>query len=184
MMEQKPIPLIRRTMSSTALQSATGVSPRRLYRTFATAEMVTWALLILGMIAKYVLHMGDLPVRIGGSIHGFVFLAYCVSTVLVWTDQRWPAAKGILGLVLAIVPFATLPFEKHAEKAGLLSDQWRISRHGEEPAPGQERAGTAAEKLLALILRRPILAGIVLLLFVAGLFTVLLQAGPPTEWGR
>lgn len=170
-------------MSST-VTTARGISPRSLYRTFATAEMVTWALLILGMIAKYVLNMGDLPVRIGGSIHGFVFLAYCVSTVLVWTDQRWPAAKGILGLVLAIVPFATLPFEKHVEKEGLLSDQWRIARHGEEPAAGQERAAMAAEKLLALILRHPILAGVVLVAFVAGLFTVLLQAGPPTEWGR
>ncbi|CAM4157838.1 MULTISPECIES: DUF3817 domain-containing protein [Helcobacillus] len=175
------------TSSSRPAQStpvSRGISPRSLYRVVATLEMVTWALLILGMIAKYALHMGDLPVRIGGSIHGFVFLAYCVSTVLVWTDQRWPAAKGILGLVLAIVPFATLPFEKHVDAKGLLADQWRVARHGEEPAAAQERASGPAEKLLAVILRHPVLAAIVLLVFISGLFAVLLQAGPPTEWGK
>ncbi|WHF21129.1 DUF3817 domain-containing protein [Kocuria rhizophila] len=71
------------------------VSPRRLYRTAATAEAVAWTLLIFGMLAKYVLHAGDLPVRLGGGIHGFVFLSYCVSTVVVWTDHRWPAGTGV-----------------------------------------------------------------------------------------
>ena len=59
------------------------LSPRRLYRTLALAEAVTWTLLIAGMLAKYVLHLGELGVRIGGSVHGFVFLAYCAVTVLV-----------------------------------------------------------------------------------------------------
>lgn len=158
------------------------MSPRSLYRLVAMAEMVTWALLILGMIAKYGLGWGDLPVRIGGSIHGFVFLSYCVSTVVVWTDQKWPAGKGILGLVLSIIPFATVPFERHVDRAGLLSDTWRVAPAGSTAHGSRELARTPAEKLLAVILRWPVLSAVALIVLVALLFTVLLQAGPPTEW--
>ena len=202
------------------------MNPRTLYRTAATAEAVTWALLILGMVAKYVLHAGDLPVRVGGGIHGFVFLSYCVATVVVWTDRRWPAGTGVLGLVLSIVPFATVPFERHVERRGLLSDSWRVAPAGRSTAhddaarpapaatspqrgagtaaaPGEETTGTAgtaasapvaggvtgrepartpAEKLLAVILRWPLLSGLALLVLVVLLFAVLLTAGPPTQW--
>lgn len=152
------------------------MSPRTLYRTAATAEAVTWTLLILGMVAKYAFHAGDLPVRLGGGIHGFVFLSYCVSTVVVWTDRRWPVGTGVLGLVLSVVPFATVPFERHVQRRGLLSDAWRVA-----PA-GDDAARTPAEKLLSVILRWPVLCGLALLVLVALLFAVLLTAGPPTEW--
>lgn len=195
------------------------MSPRRLYRTAATAEAVTWTLLIFGMLAKYVFHAGDLPVRLGGGIHGFVFLSYCVSTVVVWTDRRWPAGTGVLGLVLSAVPFATVPFERHVERRGLLSDSWRVApagtlpEHDDDARPagaaaspprgagtgeaarpgdaagadtgsvaGREPARTPAEKLLAVILRWPVLCGLALLVLVALLFAVLLTAGPPTQW--
>ena len=160
------------------------MSPRRLYRTAATAEAVTWTLLIFGMLAKYVLHAGDLPVRLGGGIHGFVFLSYCVSTVVVWTDRRWPAGTGVLGLVLSAVPFATVPFERHVERRGLLSDSWPGDAAGADTGSvaGREPARTPAEKLLAVILRWPVLCGLALLVLVALLFAVLLTAGPPTQW--
>lgn len=158
------------------------VSPRGLYRVVATAEMLTWALLITAMIGKYALGAPDWTMRIAGSIHGFVFLSYCVSTVVVWTDQRWPASKGILGLVLAVVPFATVPFERHVDCKGLLASQWRVAPAGVAPRNGQEPARTAAERLLAVILHWPILSALVLVVLVALLFTVLLNAGPPTEW--
>lgn len=158
------------------------VSPRGLYRVVATAEMLTWALLIAAMIGKYALGAPDWTMRIAGSVHGFVFLSYCVSTVVVWTDQRWPASKGILGLVLAVVPFATVPFERHVDRKGLLASRWRVVPAGAAPQNGQEPARTAAERLLAVILRWPILSALVLVVLVALLFTVLLNAGPPTEW--
>ena len=186
------------------------MSPRKLSRIAATAEAVTWALLILGMIAKYGFGAGDLPVRLAGGIHGFVFLSYCVSTVVVWTDRRWPAATGVLGLVLSVVPFATVPFERHAERKGLLADEWRVAPAGHartgagttsdgrvagdddaratSATPGgvpsglREPARTPAERLLAVILRWPVLSALALLVFVVALFSVLLTAGPPTEW--
>lgn len=168
--------------TSTSPTDTPRVSPRGLYRVVATSEMITWALLIAAMIGKYALGAPDWTMRIAGSIHGFVFLSYCVSTVVVWTDQRWPAPKGILGLLLAAVPFATVPFERHVDRKGLLSSQWRVAPAGGAPQNGQEPARTSAERLLAVILRWPILSAVILVVFVALLFTILLNAGPPTEW--
>lgn len=148
-------------------------SPRRLYRLLAVAEVVTWALLIGGMILKYGLHATELGVRIGGGIHGFVFLAYCAATVLVGVDQRWGAGRIALGLASAIIPFATVAFERWAQRRGMLADAWRLLT---------EAPRTAAERLAALILRRPILSAVAILALVAVVFALLLQAGPPTQW--
>ena len=51
------------------------MSPKRLFRTLAFAEAVTWTVLIVAMILKYAAGV-DAAVLVGGSIHGFVFLAY------------------------------------------------------------------------------------------------------------
>ena len=84
--------------------------PRRLYGTLATAEMVTWTLLLAGMAGKYLLGLGELGVRVGGGVHGFVFLAYCVVTVLVAVDQRWRAGHLLVGLASAVVPIMLMGF--------------------------------------------------------------------------
>lgn len=148
-------------------------SPHRLYRLLAVTEVITWALLITGMILKYVLHVTELGVRIGGGIHGFVFLAYCAATVLVGVDQRWGAGRIALGLGSAVIPFVTVAFERWAERRGMLSEAWRLLT---------ESPRTAAERLAAVILRRPVLSAVVILVLVAVVFTLLLQAGPPTQW--
>lgn len=148
-------------------------SPHRLYRLLAVAEVITWALLITGMILKYVLHVTELGVRIGGGIHGFVFLAYCAATVLVGVDQRWGAGRIALGLGSAVIPFVTVAFERWAERRGMLAEVWRLLT---------ESPRTAAERLAAVILRRPVLSAVVILVLVAVVFTLLLQAGPPTQW--
>lgn len=148
-------------------------SPHRLYRLLAVAEVITWALLITGMILKYVLHVTELGVRIGGGIHGFVFLAYCAATVLVGVDQRWGAGRIALGLGSAVIPFVTVAFERWAERRGMLAEVWRLLT---------ESPRTAAERLAAVILRRPVLSAVVILVLVAVVFALLLQAGPPTQW--
>lgn len=148
-------------------------SPHRLYRLLAVAEVITWALLITGMILKYVLHVTELGVRIGGGIHGFVFLAYCAATVLVGVDQRWGAGRIALGLGSAVIPFVTVAFERWAERRGMLAEVWRLLT---------ESPRTAAERLAAVILRRPVLSAVVILALVAVVFALLLQAGPPTQW--
>ena len=153
--------------------TAVATRPARLYGALALAEMITWALLLGGMFVKYVLDGGDVLVRIGGGIHGFVFLSYVVVTVLVAVDQRWKLSSLALGLGSAIIPFLTLPFERAAVRRGMLGATWRL--RSEKPA-------TAVERVAALALKHPVLAGIAAVVGVAVVFSVLLSLGPPTEW--
>lgn len=150
------------------------MTPRTLYLRLALAEMVTWTLLILGMIGKHGFGM-EWATTVGGSIHGFVFLCYAVTTIAVWTDKRWSFGTGVLGLASAVIPYATYPFERSVERRGLLAGPWRLGPDGEPPR-------TLPEKLLAFALRYPIRALLVVLVLVAIVFTVLVSAGKPTEW--
>ena len=96
------------------------MTPRELYGRFALAEAVTWTLLILGMVLKYT-GVSESFVPVFGMLHGVVFLGYCVVTCFVWVDQRWSAGFGALGLASAVVPWATIPFERRAERTGRLA---------------------------------------------------------------
>ncbi|MFB9732637.1 DUF3817 domain-containing protein [Ornithinimicrobium kibberense] len=148
--------------------------PRRVYGTLAAAEMVTWTLLIVGMVATYLLDAGHMPVRVGGGVHGFVFLAYVLVTLVVAVDQRWPVRDLALGLASAVVPYATVPFERSAERRDLLGDRWRLLEAG--------AAAGLAGRLVAAGLRRPVLAVLVGLVAVVGVFVLMLALGPPTQW--
>ena len=150
------------------------MTPRTLYLRLALAEMVTWTLLILGMIGKYAFGL-EWATTVGGSIHGFVFLCYAVTTVAGWIDKRWSFGTGVLGLASAIIPYATYPFERSVQRRGLLAGPWRLGKDGESPR-------SLPERLLATALRSPILALIVTVIVVAIVFTLLLVAGKPTEW--
>ena len=146
------------------------MSPTRLYRLVARAEAVTWGLLLTGMFLKYVTETTELGVQVFGMVHGVVFIAYCLTTVLLWIDQRWSVSRVALGLLAAVPPFATVPFERYAERAGLLGDTWRLRT--EAPAG-------LLERLAAWLLRRPAQGLLVGLLAVAGLTGVALVVGPP-----
>lgn len=145
-------------------------SPARLYGALALAEAVTWALLLIGMFLKYGPQVTELGVRIGGGLHGFVFLAFVVTTVVVAIDQRWRAGELLLGLASAIVPFATIPAERWLLRRGKVGEQWRLR---EEPAR------TAPEKLVSLAVRRPVPSAVVAVALVAVVFSAMLVVGPP-----
>lgn len=151
------------------------VSPRALFRTFATAEVVTWAGLITALILRGT-GVTDAMVPIAGGIHGFVFLSYCVSTVFVWVNQRWKAGTGVLGLVLAVIPFATLPFEIVLDRKKMLAGPWRL-------APGGDAPRGFVEHVQAWILRHPYLSILILLVGVTAVFSFLLWMGPPVPRG-
>ncbi|MVA76884.1 DUF3817 domain-containing protein [Auraticoccus sp. F435] len=149
------------------------MGPRQLHRLVATAEAVTWALLLTGMVLKYVTRTTDVGVSIGGGLHGFVFLAYLVTTVLVAVDGRWPARATVLGLASAVLPFTTLPFERWARRRDLLADRWRLR---------QAAGGGPLERLVGLVLRRPVLASVVTVAALTLVFAGLVRLGPPTTW--
>ncbi|MCW2739119.1 DUF3817 domain-containing protein [Nocardioides sp.] len=146
------------------------MSPRTLYRTVAVAEAITWALLLTGMFLKYVTETTELGVQVFGMVHGVVFIAYCLTTVLLWVDRGWRPSRLVLGLVAAVPPFATVPFERYAERSGLLGDRWRLR---------SEAPRGAVESLVSWLLRRPVQGLLVGLVAVAGLTGVALVVGPP-----
>lgn len=151
------------------------MSPRALFRSVAFAEAVTWTLLLIGLFLKYVTETTEVGVRIGGGIHGFVFLCYSAVTCFMWVNQKWPAKIGLLALVSAVIPYATIPVEKSLDKRGLLNGGWRLAAGGEEPRG-------LLEKLQAWVLRKPITAIVVALIAVAAVFSFLLFLGPPDTW--
>ena len=153
-------------------------NPRRLFRFVATAEAISWTLLIIGMVLKYVTRTTDLGVRIFGGLHGFVFLAYVLVALALWVDHRWPLRTGALALLSALPPWVTLWFERWVEQPrhGGLQPRWRLGEGGESPA-------STPERLLAGALRRPGAAALLGVAVIAVVFAVLLWLGPPLPKG-
>ncbi|MBO1268305.1 DUF3817 domain-containing protein [Arthrobacter cavernae] len=151
------------------------MSPRTLFRTFAFAEAVTWTLLLIGLFLKYVTQTTDLGVRIGGGVHGFVFLCYGAVACFTWINQKWPARTGALALVATVIPYATVPVEMSLDRKGLLDGGWRLAKGGEPPRG-------VLEKAQAWVLGNPVLAVVIAIAGVAAVFSFLLFMGPPDTW--
>src|SRR5690606_39324951 len=148
------------------------MSPRTLYTRFAFAEVVTWALLLLVMLLKYVTHTTDLAVRVFGLLHGMVFLGYVLVTVAVWINQRWPLRTALMALASAAPPFLTIWAERRLERQGRLDGDWRLGGAGESPR-------TLPERVLAWAIGRPALALVTGVVAVLAATAVLLWIGPP-----
>lgn len=145
------------------------MTPQALFRRVAIAEAVTWALLLTGMFLKYVTETTEVGVRIGGMLHGVVFVAYCVTTVVVAVDQRWTARRTLIGLLSSIPPFFTVMFDLLAERAGAFG-AWRLTV--EPPA-------RAVDRPVGYLLRNPVRGLLVGLATVAVLTGLALVVGPP-----
>lgn len=147
-------------------------TPLTLFRTLAIAEAVSWTLLIAGLILRAT---ADLPVAvsIGGGIHGFVFLAYGATAVLVALNQRWGVGPAAIAIVSAVIPYATVPTEIWLHRTGRLRGDWRLD---ETADPRDHRP---LDRLLRFFLRRPAILALVLVAVVALVFVVLLVVGPP-----
>ena len=146
------------------------MNPLVLFRRVAVAEAITWALLLSGMFLKYVTHTTELGVRVFGMVHGIVFIAYCLVTLLVGVDQRWSRGRVLLGLACAVPPFMTVWFDRHAEKQGALATSWHLIAS----APS-----TTLDRPVAWLLRNPSRGALAGLVAVAALTGVALLVGPP-----
>ncbi|MCT9820655.1 DUF3817 domain-containing protein [Microbacterium sp. W1N] len=146
--------------------------PRPLFRTLAFAEAVSWTLLLGGLVLRATLGW-DLAVTIGGAVHGFVFLSYGATVVLVMLNNRWRPGPSVAALAAAIVPYATIPVEMWVQRRGLLEGEWRIAP---DPAAPDRRW---YDRPLAWLLRRPWLLFGALAVALVALYVVLLLVGPP-----
>jgi integral membrane protein len=153
------------------------MTPKKLYSFVSKGEAITWTILITGLILRAV-GVDPIVVTIGGSIHGAMFLSYGVIAALVGVNQRWKTSRTIAAVALAIVPFATVPFERSVEKKKLTEGDWRTQK-SENP----KDAGWF-DSLFRWFIGRPLLLILVMLAVVAVIFTTLLWLGSPTEWGE
>lgn len=149
------------------------MSPLRLFRTVAVAEAVTWALLLFGMYLKYVAETTDRAVSVFGALHGVVFIAYCLTALVVAVDQRWSFGRTMLALLAAIPPFFTVLFDLLAERRGAFATSWRLR----SDAPGA--ATNQAERSVGLLLRHPGRGALVGAVAVGVLTGLALLVGPP-----
>ncbi|MRJ75501.1 DUF3817 domain-containing protein [Aeromicrobium sp. SMF47] len=100
---------------------------RTLFRVVAFGEALSWVLLLAAMFCKWVLDAepfgleeGGVPVA--GMIHGAgFFLLYVIMSVVCFFVFRWNIKTGLIALLAAIPPFASIWFELKAEREGLLT---------------------------------------------------------------
>lgn len=153
-------------------------TPRSLYKIFALSEGVTWTLLLGGLAVRALFGINPLLLTIIGGLHGAVFLGYGVSAALIGVNNRWGFGRTVLAIALAIIPFATVPFEISAERKGRLTGEWRRTK-GADP-----RDANWFDSLFRWFINRPFLLAIVLLVVVSAIFATLLYVGPPGGWGQ
>jgi integral membrane protein len=149
------------------------MTPRTLFRALALAETITWTLLIAGMLLKYVFVVTDVGVSIGGALHGFFFLAFAATAVVVAVNQRWDARTTLVALASAVVPYATIPVERWLERRGSLAGGWR------REATDDPRDNGLASRMLRWALANTVLFAAIAVLAVVAVFAALLVLGPP-----
>lgn len=147
-------------------------TPDRLFRVLAIAEAITWTILISAIIARAVGAPG-VVVTVGGGIHGFVFLAYGATAVLVALNQRWHVGVAALAVASAVIPYATIPTEIWLHRTGRLTGGWRVEQT-DDP-----RDARWHDRLMRWFLQRPWVLAILLAVAIVALYVILLLAGPP-----
>ena len=147
-------------------------TPLNLFRVLAVAEAISWTLLIAGMILRATTDIA-LGVTVGGGIHGFVFLSYGATAVIVAKNQRWGALPTIVAIASAVIPFATIPTELWLHRTGRLAGAWRLT------ATDDPRDAAWHDRLMRWFLNRAWLLAVFIALAVVALYVALLVIGPP-----
>ncbi|MNK53159.1 hypothetical protein D3C87_721110 [compost metagenome] len=84
----------------------------RWFHAIAVAEGTSFLLLLfIAMPLKYMAGM-PMAVKLVGSIHGALFVAYAIAAVFLFTHAKWPLER-IPGLFYAaVLPFGTFVMER------------------------------------------------------------------------
>jgi len=147
-------------------------TPRTFFRFFAIAEVISWTLLIGGLILRAT-NGWDLAVTIGGGIHGFVFLSYGATAIIMAKNQLWSACPTVVALVSTVIPYATVPVDIWLHRTGRLDGPWRRT------ATDDPRDHTWHDRLLRWIINHPFLSIVIGLGAVIVVYVALLIMGPP-----
>ncbi|MFN2322034.1 MAG: DUF3817 domain-containing protein [Trueperaceae bacterium] len=89
-----------------------------IFRIVAHLEAVSWTGLLLGMLFERVLiqyaELGDRLVAGFGSVHGLLVLAFAGLGIVLAVARRWEPRMYVLGFLAALLPFATIAFDRWA----------------------------------------------------------------------
>ena len=79
-----------------------------------TAYLEGISYLVLLLIAMPLKYMWDMPlaVRIVGSAHGALFVAYCIVGALAWQKLKWPLKIAALAFISAFLPAGPFIFDR------------------------------------------------------------------------
>ena len=80
-------------------------NPIPFLRTIAKIEAISFLLLVgIAMPLKYFAHQ-PLAVKIVGSIHGALFVIFCVALLRTMLVARWPLPRGAMAFMASLLPF-------------------------------------------------------------------------------
>lgn len=92
------------------------------FRAVALAEALSWVGLLVGMYFKYVgTPQTELGVKIFGSVHGGVFVAFLVGALVAGVVHKWGLVTWFLALLGSIVPLGSVIFVIWADRTGRLA---------------------------------------------------------------
>ncbi|MDQ1745264.1 MAG: hypothetical protein QOE23_3603 [Pseudonocardiales bacterium] len=89
--------------ASTAPATAGSPPALRAFRLVAVAEATSWLLLIVATIVKYGAH-APLGVRVLGPVHGALFVAYVLLTLVLAVRLRWKPWTALVVLAESVLP--------------------------------------------------------------------------------
>ena len=147
-------------------------TPLNLFRVLAVAEAISWTLLIAALIIRATSDAA-VAVTVGGAIHGFVFLSYGATAILVAMNQRCGVWPTVVAVVSAVIPYATIPTELWLHRTGRLEGAWRLT------ATEDPRDAAWHDRLMRWFLNRAWLLAVLIAAAVVVLYAALLVIGPP-----
>ncbi|MGE0494061.1 MAG: DUF3817 domain-containing protein [Vulcanimicrobiota bacterium] len=84
----------------------------KLFRVIAYCEGASFLILLLiAMPLKYLYAM-PMAVRVVGTAHGLLFIAYCLLGALVWREQGWSLRTAALAFISAFLPCGPFIFDR------------------------------------------------------------------------
>jgi integral membrane protein len=108
----------------TFAQNLSGMkTPLSRLRAIGNLEGISY-LLLLG-VAMPLKYLAGLPmaVKVAGSIHGFLFVAFMVALANVWKTEKWSVKKLANAFILSFIPFGTFYLDKQIRQEEALQVQ-------------------------------------------------------------
>jgi integral membrane protein len=86
------------------------------FRWVAFSEGLSFVLLLfIAMPLKYWAGL-PLAVRVMGSVHGLLFVAFLWTLFRVTLERDWPSKRWLTALVSSLVPFGTFAFDRSLKR--------------------------------------------------------------------